>query len=270
MSTQTFGQRIFLLRVDCEHVESLRWAGTVEPEVAGTPRLLSLLDELAVPATFAFVGLTAQHYPALARAAMARGHAVAGHSLDHAQAYAGRSRPEQETDIREMAAAIEAACGVRVRGLAAPCHGLIDTATLQAAARAGLDYVLNFSVMAEVPILLAPAPEINPPVLVPTERLKVVWDWTALQPGWPLFSAADAMREWTAAIDEVSQREGGGVSLIVHPWIVELNQEYAVLTDLLRYARDKGFTFSTFDHIARAVVAKGRNTAAPAVTETAV
>lgn len=258
MSAEAANRPTFLLRVDCEHVESRRWAGGVEPEVAGTPRLLALLAELHVPATFGFVGLTAREYPQFARAAAAGGHAIAGHSLDHAGPYAGRPVQQQEEDMEQMAAAIEAACGVRVRGLATPCHGLIDGATLEAAGHSGLDYVLNFSITAEAPSPLAPAPgmeEMARPVLVPSARLNVVWDWTHLQPGRPPFSDEAARREWAAAIDGASREQGGAVRLIIHPWIVELNQEYPVLAELLGYAREKGFAFSTFDAVASAALA---------------
>jgi peptidoglycan/xylan/chitin deacetylase (PgdA/CDA1 family) len=258
MSAEAANQPIFLLRVDCEHVESRRRAGSAEPEVAGTPRLLALLAELDVQATFAFVGLTAREYPQSVRAAVAGGHAIAGHSMDHAEPYAGRPRQEQEADMEQMVAAIEATCGVRVRGLATPCHGLIDGATLEAAWRNGLDYVLNFSITAEAPAPLAPAPgmeEIARPALVPSAHLNVVWDWTHLQPGWPPFSTETARPEWQAAIDRASHDEGGAVGLIIHPWIVELNQEYAVLAEILGYARENGFTFSTFDAVASKVLA---------------
>jgi hypothetical protein len=37
---------IFLLRVDCEHTEALRWGGAVALELAGMRGLLALLDDL--------------------------------------------------------------------------------------------------------------------------------------------------------------------------------------------------------------------------------
>ncbi|WP_246632941.1 polysaccharide deacetylase family protein [Pseudonocardia nigra] len=52
------------------------------PEV-GVPRILDLLDELGVPATFFVPGWVAQHRPGLAAGIVERGHGVAHHSYSH-------------------------------------------------------------------------------------------------------------------------------------------------------------------------------------------
>lgn len=49
-----------------------------------TPRLLDLLAELGVPATFFLIGREAEKYPAIVRRMMADGHTVGNHSYSHA------------------------------------------------------------------------------------------------------------------------------------------------------------------------------------------
>jgi peptidoglycan/xylan/chitin deacetylase (PgdA/CDA1 family) len=52
------------------------------PDV-GVPRILDLLDELSVPATFFVPGWVAEHRPGLAAGIVERGHEVAHHSYSH-------------------------------------------------------------------------------------------------------------------------------------------------------------------------------------------
>jgi len=237
----------FLLRVDCEHTEAARWAKSVAVERLGLQRLLALLRDLSLPATFAFVGATALEFPELARAAVAHGHAIAGHSMHHDGPYAGRPEPWQQQDVRAMVQAIRQACGVRIRGLAAPDSGKVDGGTIRAAALSGLDYVLNATFTADGNAF-APVPGLPESVRVPPMSMHVVWDWTALQPGWPAFSAGDARIQWNDALNAAS-REGGLVSFTTHPWIAETNDEYGLLADFLSAARQRGARFATFDEV---------------------
>jgi hypothetical protein len=156
----------------------------------------------------------------------------------------------QWRDMHEMIDAIDAACGVRVRGLAAPCHGAIDRITLRAAAMAGLRYVLNTTHTADGTNAFGPTSDGPASVWVPPASMRVLWDWTALQPDWPPFDHDKARGEWVAAIDAAA-RQGELVSLIVHPWIVETNDEYALLDNVLGHVRAIGLRVATFDQLVR-------------------
>ena len=229
-----------LVRVDCEHVEAARWAGDGAIEAPAARRLFDLLADAGVVATWAFVGETARSHPDLVRAALAGGHEVIGHSMRHVSAYKGQPFEWQLADLTEMVQAIASAGGDLVRGLAAPAHGEIDAGTLRAAREAGLDYVLNFAIV-------APGDRFEriDGVLVPPSSMRVIWDWTSLQPGWPDFDETEARRTWRAAIEA-----GGQVELIVHPWIVETNDEYALLAETFAFARDSGATFGRLGDVA--------------------
>ena len=83
------------------------------PDV-GVPRLLDLLDELGVPATFFVPGWVAEHRPALAPSIVARGHEVAHHSYAHRPATS--MTPEDERADFERALAVFADQSVPIAG----------------------------------------------------------------------------------------------------------------------------------------------------------
>lgn len=236
-----------LLRVDVEHVEAARWAGAGTIEAPAARRMLDLLDRAGATASFAFVGLTAAEHPDLVAAARAAGHAVLGHSMRHAASYRGMAPAEQRRDLHEMVATIQQAGGGTVRGLAAPCHGEVDAATLAAGAAVGIEYVLNYD--RTVPGG-AFAPDSGSGVLLPPAAMRVVWDWTHLQPGWPRFDHGTARQVWGAAF-----ADGGLVELIVHPWIVATNDEWSLLEWALDAAGDAGLRSATFEELTWEVAA---------------
>jgi len=57
------------------------------PNAATTPRLLRLLDQLAVPATFFCVGDNVRRYPEAYRAILASGHTVGNHTYHHIRGF---------------------------------------------------------------------------------------------------------------------------------------------------------------------------------------
>src|ERR1700710_3013191 len=62
----------------------------------GVPRLLGLLDHLAVPATFFIPGYIAEHHPRMVEAIVARGHEVGLHGYLHEKlAYLTESEEEK-------------------------------------------------------------------------------------------------------------------------------------------------------------------------------
>ena len=57
------------------------------PNAATTPRLLRVLDQLAVPATFFCVGDNVRRYPEAYRAILASGHTVGNHTYHHIRGF---------------------------------------------------------------------------------------------------------------------------------------------------------------------------------------
>lgn len=72
------------------------------PDPVHTPRLLDVLQQLAIPATFFVIGEKAERYPDLVRRIVAEGHALGGHSYSH-------SRPET-TSARQLMAEVGRTC----------------------------------------------------------------------------------------------------------------------------------------------------------------
>ena len=95
-----------------------------------TRRVLDLLDERGIDATFFILGWVADRCPGLVREIVARGHEVACHSYWHRLVY--RMTPEEfRSDTRRARTAIEQAAGRAVKGYRAPSYS-ITTASLWA------------------------------------------------------------------------------------------------------------------------------------------
>ncbi|HXI26878.1 MAG TPA: XrtA system polysaccharide deacetylase [Vicinamibacterales bacterium] len=118
-----------LLSVDVEdwfHVENLRpkvtrasWETRERRVVANTRRILDLLAEHDVHATFFVLGWVADREPALVREIAARGHEVASHGYGHELIYA-QSADDFKEDIRRARGTLESLTGRPVLGYRAP------------------------------------------------------------------------------------------------------------------------------------------------------
>ena len=108
-----------ILAHGAEHAENLgvmthQWFG---PRV-GVPRLLELLAEYRLPATFFVPGMTADRHPAAVEAILAAGHEVAHHSYAHV-APVDQSEDEERRDLERGLEAL-ARHGVEPAGYRCP------------------------------------------------------------------------------------------------------------------------------------------------------
>ena len=83
------------------------------PSPEHTPRVLDLLDEAGVKATFFVIGQKAAAHPELIRDIVARGHAVGIHGHLHDRLLTLRSPDTVSDDLAEAIATVEAITGVR-------------------------------------------------------------------------------------------------------------------------------------------------------------
>lgn len=90
------------------------------PDV-GVPRILALLNELAVPATFFVPGWVAERRPGLVASIIERGHEVGHHSYSHRAPTS--LTPEEERADFERGLAVFAEQGVRIHGYRAALWG---------------------------------------------------------------------------------------------------------------------------------------------------
>ncbi len=79
------------------------------PSPEGLPRVLDILDQRNIKATFFFVGVYVQMRPDLVREAASRGHNVACHSWSHPTTLPGWGPAAQESQVRRCFEALEAA-----------------------------------------------------------------------------------------------------------------------------------------------------------------
>ena len=104
------------------------------PNALTTPRLLRLLDQLHVPATFFCVGDNVRRYPEHYRAILAAGHTVGNHTYHHIR---GLSLPASAymSDVQQAAELIHSR-------LFRPPHGRLTPAQLSALRTAGYRIIM--------------------------------------------------------------------------------------------------------------------------------
>lgn len=111
------------------------------PDPANTPRVLDLLDERDMKATFFCLGESIDLHPHLAREVHARGHELAIHGYRH-QRHLLRTASSITADLRRGIASVERlADGVRPRHFRPP-YGQVSVGSVIAAQRLDLEMVL--------------------------------------------------------------------------------------------------------------------------------
>ncbi|ONH24929.1 chitooligosaccharide deacetylase [Pseudofrankia asymbiotica] len=107
------------------------------PDPTWTPRVLALLRQYNVHATFCLVGRQAQAHPDLVRQIVAAGHAICNHSMTHPQPFAHRPAAEVQQQISRAQSAITSAAGTAPHLFRAP-GGDWSPTVFEAAAKQGL------------------------------------------------------------------------------------------------------------------------------------
>jgi peptidoglycan/xylan/chitin deacetylase (PgdA/CDA1 family) len=106
------------------------------PSPAYTPRILKILSQYEVTASFSMIGRNAAAFPGVAREVAAAGHMIVNHTWNHSNL--GHMRPAAVRDeISRASDAIHAATGERPAMFRAP-YGVWPPAVFSYCARAGL------------------------------------------------------------------------------------------------------------------------------------
>jgi len=100
-----------------------RWEDLESRVCANTDRLMAILDDAHVKATFFVLGWVAERYPALVTRIVRQGHEVASHGYAHRLVYDLTPRLFAE-DIRRSKEVLEEAAGAAVRGYRAPSYSV--------------------------------------------------------------------------------------------------------------------------------------------------
>lgn len=105
------------------HIKPDQWDTYPLRVVDNTLRILDILDEYGLRATFFVLGWVADRRPALVREISRRGHEIACHGYGHQLIY--RLSPQEfRADVSKAKAILEDLCGERVNGYRAPSYSI--------------------------------------------------------------------------------------------------------------------------------------------------
>ena len=110
------------------------------PDPVDTPRLLDLLREKGVKATFFVVGQRADRHPEIVRRAWNEGHLIANHTWSHRPLFCFLSPRRLRFEIERGSQSIERICGVRTRYFRSPV-GLRHPLLRFALQRTGVEFI---------------------------------------------------------------------------------------------------------------------------------
>jgi len=99
------------------------WDGCQLRVADNTLRILDLLDEFDVKATFFVLGWVAERKPELVKEIAGRGHEVASHGYGHRRVY-NQTQSEFRDDIRRSKALLEQLTGGEIQGYRAPSYSI--------------------------------------------------------------------------------------------------------------------------------------------------
>lgn len=104
-------------------IKPAEWGGYTLRVEGNTLRILDMLDEFALKATFFVLGWVAERLPALIKEISRRGHEIACHGYGHQLVY--RLSPQEfRQDISRARNILEDICGERVHGYRAPSYSI--------------------------------------------------------------------------------------------------------------------------------------------------
>jgi peptidoglycan/xylan/chitin deacetylase (PgdA/CDA1 family) len=136
---QRLGQQRLIWSVSTvEPLAALTFDDGPDPEL--TPRILEVLAEHGVQATFNVMGWNALRHPDLVRAVVAAGHELGNHTWTH-QDLAFQSALQTRRQLERGREAIERTAGVRPRFFRPP-RGNLTGSAIQSAAELGYDVLL--------------------------------------------------------------------------------------------------------------------------------
>ena len=110
------------------------------PDPVDTPKLLDLLKEKGVKATFFVIGKRADQYPEIVRRAWAEGHLVANHTWSHYPLFCFLSPRRLRAEIERGTESVRRSCGFRPRLFRSPV-GLRHPLLAPYLENAGLEYI---------------------------------------------------------------------------------------------------------------------------------
>lgn len=217
------------------------------PDV-GVPRLMDMLDQVDVKATFFLPGWVAEIRPSLAPSILDRGHEVAHHSYSH-RTPTGMTAAEQREDF-ERALDVLQTQGVEVRGHRAAMWAATEH-TPPLLREHGLLY--DSSLMGDDKPYLLTRPGERPLVELPVHWSLDDWQQYAFLPdpriGSVIEPAEKALGMWKGELD--AMREFGSLfNLCSHPFLTGRPSRAVAIRSLIEHGLENGVRFATCREIA--------------------
>ncbi len=208
------------------------WIAQTAYDATGTARLLDLLADTGVVATFCWVGRVAEERPDLVERAVAEGHEIALHSWDH-RAYNGLSRDEQRADAERTLETLTRIAGVAPTGHKSP-GWRYDEHTFGVLQALGLRWAMD-EPGGDLPYLTRADPTRPPLVQLPPSWLYDDYPFFVDR----LLTPQLAYEFWREDLD-VIRSEGKLLCLTLHPFVGGRPGPSRALARLLDHAVDLG------------------------------
>jgi peptidoglycan/xylan/chitin deacetylase (PgdA/CDA1 family) len=198
----------------------------------GLRRILEILADADVPATFCWVGKEAQERPDAVRQAAASGHEIALHSWDH-RYYHTMTAAEQRHDMQRTSDALFAITGERPTGhKTAGWRYTADTHAI--CQKIGLRWAMDIP-RGDLPFLMQPDAALPPLVQLPPSSH---WDDYSFFVD-KMMTPTQTFEFWRDDLD-VIRAEGSLMSLTMHPFVSGRPGPSRALVRLIDYAIDLG------------------------------
>jgi peptidoglycan/xylan/chitin deacetylase (PgdA/CDA1 family) len=217
--------------------------------LVGVPRILDLLREYSLPATFFVPGWTADRYPQTVEAILSAGHEIAHHSYTHKSPFA-LTEDEERADFERGLASLRA-LGVEPKGYRAPSWES-GWRTPQIVAEFGLEY--DSSLMdSDKPYLLDTG--VGEIVELPVHWSLDDWEQYAYIPALSFRSSIESPAKvldlWLSELDAM-RRYGCLFVLTCHPFLSGRPHRVEVLRRVIEHALEAGdVEFATCGEVAR-------------------
>jgi peptidoglycan/xylan/chitin deacetylase (PgdA/CDA1 family) len=230
------------------------------------PRILRLLEQRGLPATFFVPGHTLETYPAECAAIAAAGCELALHG------YAHEFNPTVARDVERWAMGrsatlIEQVCGTTPAGYRAP-SGELTAATIDLLLEHGLTYDSSLMGHDHRPYAVRRGDRFPPDGPAewgdPTALVELPWSWTsddyvylefvafrrAIMPG--LRRPAEMFENFTGDVRWMTGNVGHGVYTVVfHPQVIGRGHRMAMLDRFVRHCSDAGARFARMGDVAQ-------------------
>jgi peptidoglycan/xylan/chitin deacetylase (PgdA/CDA1 family) len=227
----------------------------------GVPRLLTLLEQYQLPATFFIPGHTVESFPTETQAILAAGHEIAHHSYAHV-APSEQTADQERADFERALLAFQT-IGVRPVGYRAP--GDHSEHTLLLLEEYGFRYDSSYKGDDYRPYRPRIGDQVSRDEPLVRGRPARLWelptsyefdDWVHFQFNFSPYrngtSAPSKVLEiWCAELDWMDRHINGGIlTALMHPQVIGRGSRMAMLEQFIDYARTCGAQFRTLAAIA--------------------